>query len=272
MNPEPPFNLEPDRAVPRWGFLGLSGIVILAAIAYFSLSRSPGVTLTAREDSSSLERSYLVDVRTTSSAERIYLPRLGVRAALREGRGQFRLGAQDLAETEGPLAYVLREPWYRADRRGKVVIAGLPAVPATDAASTEAPGDLLDRGSAAPESPPASERPDPRGTDRGTAPTSAPTGASPDTTTTAPDSAVAPPDAPAAADEAPPTPLRSAWARDRALESELAGRGVAGVTILRRGRSIRLRGTVGSDQALRTVYQFMNDKGFGEVDYGVEVR
>jgi hypothetical protein len=47
---------------------------------------------------------------------------------------------------------------------------------------------------------------------------------------------------------------------------------VTGVTITRKGRSIRLRGTVGSDKALRTVYQFMNDKGFGEVSYGVEVR
>ncbi len=63
-----------------------------------------------------------------------------------------------------------------------------------------------------------------------------------------------------------------AWTRDRALESELTGRGVSGVRILRRGRSIRLRGTVPDDGQIRTLYQFMNDKGFGEVDYGVEVR
>ena len=84
------------------------------------------------------------------------------------------------------------------------------------------------------------------------------------------------PEAPAgaapSATAGPPSPPRSAWARDRALEAELAGRGVTGVTILRKGRSIRLRGTVGSDKALRTVYQLMYDKGFGEVDYGVEVR
>ncbi len=70
---------------------------------------------------------------------------------------------------------------------------------------------------------------------------------------------------------APPAPPGS-WGRDQALESELAGQGVTGVRILRRGRSIRLRGSVASDLQLRTLYQFMNDKGFGEVDYEVEVR
>ena len=71
----------------------------------------------------------------------------------------------------------------------------------------------------------------------------------------------------------PNAPAKPAgWARDRELESELAGRGVTGVQILRKGRSIRLRGTVGSDKALRSVYQFMNDKEFGEVEYHVEVR
>ncbi|MDP3939478.1 MAG: hypothetical protein Q8R92_15265 [Deltaproteobacteria bacterium] len=68
------------------------------------------------------------------------------------------------------------------------------------------------------------------------------------------------------------TPPDWAWTRDRALESELTGRGVSGVRILRRGRSIRLRGTVPDDGQIRSLYQFMNDKGFGEVDYGVEVR
>lgn len=70
-----------------------------------------------------------------------------------------------------------------------------------------------------------------------------------------------------AATTAPPD-----WTRDRALEAELALRDVRGVTILRKGRSLRLRGTVGDDPTLRRVYEFIREKGFGEVDYGVEVR
>ena len=71
----------------------------------------------------------------------------------------------------------------------------------------------------------------------------------------------------------PPAVLTPAdWPRDRALEAELARRGVRGVTIRRQGRSLRLRGTVRDDRALRTLYQFIRQKGFGEVDYGVEVR
>jgi hypothetical protein len=87
---------------------------------------------------------------------------------------------------------------------------------------------------------------------------------------------------PAGGDEPPPTlqpspppsapPPARTWGRDRALESEVAGRGVTGVRIYRKGRSIRLRGTVASDRQLRTLYQFVNDKGFGEVDYQVEIR
>ena len=62
------------------------------------------------------------------------------------------------------------------------------------------------------------------------------------------------------------------WVRDRALEAELAFRGVRGVTVLSRRRSLRLLGTVRDDKMLRKVYQFMKDKGFGEVDYDLEVR
>jgi hypothetical protein len=74
----------------------------------------------------------------------------------------------------------------------------------------------------------------------------------------------------AAAPNLPPSP--SGWVRDRELESELVGRGVTGVQIFRNGRSLKLRGSVANDFELRTLYQFVNDKGFGEVDYGVEVR
>ncbi|MFQ5457795.1 MAG: hypothetical protein ACE5FC_05010 [Myxococcota bacterium] len=72
----------------------------------------------------------------------------------------------------------------------------------------------------------------------------------------------------------PPRPVlgQTAWDRDRTLEAELLGRGVSSVKIYRKGRSIRLRGSVPGDLQLRTVYQFINDKGFGEVDYGVEVK
>ena len=62
------------------------------------------------------------------------------------------------------------------------------------------------------------------------------------------------------------------WPRDRALEAQLARRGVTGVTIQRKGRSLRLRGTARDDAAIRSLYQFVREKGFGEVDYGVEVR
>ena len=61
------------------------------------------------------------------------------------------------------------------------------------------------------------------------------------------------------------------WPRDRALEAQLARRGIRGVTILRRGRSLKLRGRVRDDAALRSLYRFVAGKGFGEVDYGVEV-
>jgi hypothetical protein len=85
------------------------------------------------------------------------------------------------------------------------------------------------------------------------------------------------PSPPAAAsgapEPAPPAALTPAdWPRDSALEAQLARRGVRGVTIQRQGRSLRLRGTVRNDRALRTLYQFIRQKGFGEVDYGVEVR
>lgn len=80
------------------------------------------------------------------------------------------------------------------------------------------------------------------------------------------------PGPPLEAVKVPKRRVTTAWARDRALESELAGRGVTGVKILRKDRSLRLRGTVQNDYQLRTLYRFVYERGFGEVDYGVEVR
>ncbi len=84
----------------------------------------------------------------------------------------------------------------------------------------------------------------------------------------------APPAAASGPEKPPPPPVLTPadWPRDRVLEAELARRGVRGVTIQRQGRSLRLRGTVRNDRALRTLYEFIRQKGFGEVDYGVEVR
>jgi hypothetical protein len=58
----------------------------------------------------------------------------------------------------------------------------------------------------------------------------------------------------------PCSPIRPArLGPDRALESELAARGVTGVTITRKDADPS-GGTVASDGASLTVYQFMNDK------------
>ena len=79
----------------------------------------------------------------------------------------------------------------------------------------------------------------------------------------------------ASASETRRKPVRTAsagWMRDGALESELAGRGVFGVKVLRKDRALRLSGTVNDDMQLRSLYEYVNQKGFGEVQYGVEVR
>ena len=322
MSQGSPFGPQPDRAVPRWALLALAVLILFGAAAYYLVARSPDVTLTAREDASSEERAFVVDVRAAASAYRLDLPRLGVRARLHDGRGQFRIRPEELPEGDGPFKYVLHEPWYRPDRSGTVTIAGLAAARAKEMSSS-------DEFELASQPAPPGPEPAPQGPSTPTAtqpptqpPIAAPSATPPPTATQPPAQApaVAPPaaarveqpptapPAPPATDHeseaaappqpsspppqesetpttsgapagtaptetmTPPAPPRSAWARDRALESELAGRGVTGVMILRKGRSIRLRGTVGSDKALRTVYQLMNDKGFGEVDYGVEVR
>lgn len=368
MNHEGPFRLQSDRAVPRWGLLALAVLIIFGVVAYVLISRSPEVTLTAQGDASSGDRAYLVDVRTRSSAEQIDLPRLRAHIRLRDGRGQFRIRAEELPGDKDAVTYVLREPWYRPDRRGETKIAVLAAEAprgSSPAPSPKEPPASDEWGSAPPGAPSAVTQPPagaaavvPPSQPEAAPPATAPPAAAPPTTSPPPvqlpiaaPPAVAPPptatlppaQAPVAAPSAappptlaqptmqapvtappttapveppaaspppafpspqpgsgaptatsppreaapseeaptesapaeveePPAPSRSAWARDRALESELAGRGVTGVTILRNGRSIRLRGTVGNDGALRTLYQFMNDKGFGEVSYGVEVR
>lgn len=322
MNDDRPFRLKPDRAVPHWGLLALGVLILLGAGAYFLIARSPDVTLTARQDAALAERAFIVDVRARSRAFRLDLPRLGVRTGLHDGRGQFRIRAEDLPPGDGPVTYVLREPWYRPDRSGTVKIAGLAAARARAAPSSEEPEfasqptppepvsaahtpapPMATQPSAqapvvAPSATPPPSAPQPPAQAPVVAPPAAARVEQPPIAPPAPaatdheSEAVAPPEpsspppqesetpitsgAPGGVEPTetakPPVPPRSAWARDRALESELAGRGVTGVRILRHGRSIRLRGTVGSDKALRTVYQLMNDKGFGEVDYGVEVR
>ncbi len=69
-----------------------------------------------------------------------------------------------------------------------------------------------------------------------------------------------------------PRPMEDAWERDADLEGELARLGMAEVRVMRRGRALRLSGSVPNDGALRTLYGLIYQKGYGEVSYEVEVR
>jgi hypothetical protein len=64
----------------------------------------------------------------------------------------------------------------------------------------------------------------------------------------------------------------SGWSRDGRMEQELALKGMTHVRVYRNNRSLRLRGSVSSDAQIRMLYAFIQERGFGEVDYGVEIR
>ena len=69
-----------------------------------------------------------------------------------------------------------------------------------------------------------------------------------------------------------PRAQASPWTRDDALEGELARLGMPEVRVQRNGRSLRLTGSVASDGGLRNLYGFIYHRGYGEVNYEVEVR
>jgi hypothetical protein len=183
----------------------------------------------------------------------------------------FGTGDQRPALPEEPLP---EEPLPEETAGGGAMLPAEATAPAAEEVLGPAPAEAT--------APAAEEAPGPAPTEATTpAPEAAPGPAPTEATspgTTAPEDTPAEvgpagtPDAPPAWKPPAPPAAKRTWGRDRALESELAGRGVTGVRILRKGRSIRLRGSVVGDLQLRTLYQFMNDKGFGEVDYQVEVR
>jgi hypothetical protein len=399
MTRERQYHFERAPLVPKRWLAAAAALLLLAASLYLLLAK-PGVNVSIRSDPSTEPPGLRLDVQTHGSALRFDLPRLSASAPLHDGRASLRLGDNDLPPGRSELAYVLREPWYRPDRRGTVTVnrpsrpvdyvlrvepdgvggarlsvSGDPGnyvlvidpaggvalsgrlaeiadargaatvtfskqdlerfagqgTPAAKVSVTSPAGDVDKRTVTLLENPSSetaarvasveivsgrgdhvAPQPLPSFSPQPEQPASPTPAAAPGKKKEAPPAGIpstaeqtAPPPAPPVSatphppPQAAPTPGKtqmpppeappasrapaaettqnlasnpSGWVRDRALESELAGRGVAGVQIFRNGRSLKLRGFVANDFMLRTLYQFVNDKGFGEVDYGVEVR